>query len=190
MDRSWSMIGSEGEVMGAFNHFIKEQKKLKDVGQARVTLIFFDNVIETIYEKVNVREVSKLTNKQYFVRGSTALYDAVGHAIHSVKPKKKNVILMIQTDGEENSSREYSGDEVRKLVKKKEKLGWDIRFIGSDLSQKEAVRFSSVIGIDMGKTVVFGKSAKGFDDMRSYMSSSTASYRAGDTPVEDVNPGL
>lgn len=177
MDRSYSMTGSEGEVISAYNEFIKGQKKLKNVGSADVTLIFFDNVIDTMHSRVPLREVPKLTNKQYTVRGCTALFDAVGFAINSVNPKKKNVILMIQTDGEENSSQEYTGDQVRQLVKAKEEMGWDVRFIGSDLSQKDAIRFSSVIGIDVGKTVVFNKSEVGFADMTRYMASNTSAYR-------------
>jgi uncharacterized protein with von Willebrand factor type A (vWA) domain len=127
LDRSGSMRGSENEVINSFNKFIKDQKKIE--GKAKVTLVLFDNEYEMPWRRIPLKDTPKLTKELYYTRGMTALNDSIGKTINDFS-KKKKVIMLIQTDGFENCSREFSTDQVKKLIKKKKK--WEFVFIGSN----------------------------------------------------------
>ena len=146
MDRSGSMVGLETDTIGGFNAFIEKQRQLD--GLTIVTTVLFDDRYELLYNGVNADKV-KLTSKEYFVRGSTALLDAVGKTIIDVgsrlsamdgelRPGK--VIFVITTDGMENSSREFTHKKVKELIEhQKEKYNWEFIFLGANIdARKEA----------------------------------------------------
>lgn len=175
LDRSGSMSGNETEVIGAYNNFIKEQRKLaaeKNLTM-KASLILFDDRYEEVYNKTPLADVPELTSDVYNVRGMTALFDAIGKTIMTFD-SKKNVIFFIETDGLENSSREYSSDTLKALVSKKEKEGWDFNFVGADLSTAMTKSIGAAIGIS--KTMAFDKSHAGYQTRNAFFSGSTLAY--------------
>lgn len=177
LDRSGSMFGTENEVIGAYNAFIDDQKKIakeKDI-KIKTTLVLFDNQYEEVYSKVPVELTPELTNEVYFTRGMTAYFDAVGKTIASFEGKKK-VIFFIETDGQENSSSEYTASSIKALVEKKKADGWDFNFVGADLSATQVQNMAGVLGIDSSKTVAFSKSAEGYTARNAMFSASTVAY--------------
>ena len=159
LDRSGSMAGIESDTIGGFNSFINKHKKNKNT---RVTTVLFDDNYEVLYERKPIEEVSKLTPKEYYVRGCTALMDAIGKTISSLAKKIKNnkVLFVITTDGLENASREYSKEKVRKLIEKHS--NWEFIYIGADIdSYSEA----SQIGIRTTNTANYSKSKRGVNTL-------------------------
>ena len=140
LDRSGSMGGLEADTIGGFNSMMDRQKKTGE--KALVSTVLFDNECEVLHDRIPIDEVGRMTDKEYYVRGCTALLDAVGGAIHHIAnvhkyARKEDVpektIFVITTDGMENASRRYSYDKVRKMVKKQEELGWEFIFIGANI---------------------------------------------------------
>ncbi|KID49253.1 hypothetical protein C095_05905 [Fusobacterium necrophorum subsp. funduliforme B35] len=130
LDRSGSMSGLEKDTIGGYNSMLKKQKEQK--GEVFVTTVLFDDKYEMLYHHKPIEELSNMTEKEYFVRGSTALYDAIGKTIvavnreQSVAEKKVDqVLFVITTDGMENASQEFTAKKVKDLIEtqKKEKNG-------------------------------------------------------------------
>ena len=153
LDRSGSMCGLEKDTIGGFNSMLARQRN--EPGEAYVSTILFDNETEVIHDRVPLCQVRDLTEEQYYVRGCTALLDAVGDAIHHIGnvhkyARKEDVpektLFIITTDGMENASRKYSYERVRKMIQhEKEKYGWEFLFLGANIdAAAEAKRF----GID------------------------------------------
>ena len=150
LDRSGSMSGLEADTIGGFNSMIEKQKQTGE--KAYVSTVLFDDRTEVIHDRVPIEKVDKITNKEYFVRGSTALLDAVGGAIKHIinihkyareedRPDKS--IFVITTDGMENASINYNYDQVKKMIEKEQKeYGWEFIFIGANIDAcAEAERF-------------------------------------------------
>lgn len=140
LDRSGSMRGLESDTTGGFNAMIERQKK--EEGEAYVSTVLFDDVSEVLHDRVNISDVKDLTDRDYYVRGCTALLDAVGRAIHHIEtvhryarsedvPEK--TVFVITTDGLENASREYTYDRVRAQISEKQEKGWDFLFLGANI---------------------------------------------------------
>lgn len=128
LDRSGSMHGSETDTIGGFNSYIEKNKN----NNYKITTVLFDNEYELLYEGVNIKDVKKLTNKEYYTRGSTALLDAIGRSINYMDQKEsKKAIFIITTDGYENSSREFSKDKIKKMIKKH--TNYEFMYIGADI---------------------------------------------------------
>ncbi len=153
LDRSGSMLGLEKDTIGGFNSMLEKQRQ--EPGEAVVSTVLFDNEAEVIHDRVAIADVPKLTGKEYFVRGCTALLDAVGGAIHHIGiihkyARKEDVpqktLFIITTDGMENASRRYTYNKVRHMIKRqKERYGWEFLFLGANIdAAAEAGRF----GID------------------------------------------
>lgn len=153
LDRSGSMSGLEKDTIGGFNSMLEKQRK--EPGDAVVSTVLFDNETEVIHDRVSIADVPNLTDKEYFVRGCTALLDAVGGAIHHIGnvhkyARKEDVpektLFIITTDGMENASHRYTYDKVRHMIERqKECYGWEFLFLGANIdSAAEARRF----GID------------------------------------------
>ncbi len=169
LDRSGSMGGLESDTIGGFNQFIKSQ--LKEEGSTRLTVILFDDQYEVLWDREDAA-TAKLTNKEYFVRGSTALLDAVGKTIHRVNRRLADspasdhpdrVIVVITTDGYENSSREYTHAKVRDMVEyQKEQHDWQFVFLGANI---DVEREAEQIGISREDAVRFEASTDGVQDM-------------------------
>lgn len=171
LDRSGSMGSLTDEVIGSFNNFIKEQKEIK--GKAKVTTILFDDKYEVLHDKVNLDDVPELTTKEYFTRGMTAMNDAIGKTITSLMDKKKAIVL-IQTDGAENASIEYTYDMVKQLVKKKTKDGWQFNFLGANI---DAQVVGQQYGVNIANTRGFTANSAGVQDAFASMSVASTTYR-------------
>lgn len=150
LDRSGSMLGLEQDTIGGFNSMLEKQRK--EPGAAVVSTVLFDNENEIIHDRVAIADVSDLTDKEYFVRGCTALLDAVGGAIHHIGnvhkyARKEDVpektIFIITTDGMENASCRYTYEKVCAMVERqKERYGWEFIFLGANIdAAAEAKRF-------------------------------------------------
>jgi uncharacterized protein YegL len=158
LDRSGSMSGLESDTIGGFNTLLKKQKKVK--GDALVTTVLFDSSYELLHDREDIKNVAKLTENEYFVRGCTALLDAVGKTITNIAHAQKEMdederpahtMFVIITDGYENASREYDGNAILKMVtKQQEKHGWEFVFIGSNI---DAIATASKIGIRRSRAV-------------------------------------
>lgn len=149
LDRSGSMAGLEDDTIGGFNAMMEKQKR--EVGEAYVSTVLFDNHMEVIHDRVDLRKIQPMTREEYYVRGCTALLDAVGKSIHHIgnihkyareEDRPEKTIFVITTDGMENASREYSYERLRRLIEEKKKLGWEFLFLGANIdAAKEAARF-------------------------------------------------
>ena len=166
LDRSGSMSGLEADTIGGFNSMIEKQKKTGE--SAYVSTILFDGVSEVLHDRVEIGKIEKITDKEYFVRGNTALLDAVGGAIKHMgnihkyareEDRPAKTIFVITTDGMENSSIKFGYSEVKRLIEKqKKKYGWEFIFIGANIDAfAEAQKF----GIDEGRTVNYTYDKKG-----------------------------
>ena len=150
LDRSGSMAGLEGDTIGGFNAMLQKQRG--EPGEALISTVLFDNKTEVIHDRVPLDRVSALTEKEYFVRGCTALLDAVGGAIHHIgnvhkyareEDRPEKTLFVITTDGMENASRRYTYDKVRAMIERqREKYGWEFLFLGANIdATREAARF-------------------------------------------------
>ena len=150
LDRSGSMSGLEDDTIGGFNALIEKQKQ--EAGEAYVSTILFDNFSEVIHDRVRLDRVPRMTRKEYYVRGCTALLDAVGGAIHHIgnvhkyareEDRPEKTLFVITTDGMENASRQYTYEKVRSMIEKqKSKYGWEFLFLGANIdAAREAARF-------------------------------------------------
>lgn len=175
LDRSGSMSGTEQEVIGAYNSFIDDQRKIAlDKGiKTKATLVLFDDKYEKVYSKVPLSEVPQLDSSVYFTRGMTALYDAIGKTVKELEGKK-NVIFFIETDGYENTSREFNLSNIRQLVTQKQKDGWSFNFVGADLSEYAVNTMGKGMGI--GSTMAFNKSNAGYATRNASLTGATMAY--------------
>ncbi len=153
LDRSGSMQGLEKDTIGGFNAMIDKQRQ--EPGEAYVSTVLFDNDSQVIHDRIPLSEVPKLTDREYYVRGCTALLDAVGSAIRHIgnihkyareEDRPEKTIFVITTDGMENASRYYSYEKVKAMIEhEKQAYGWDFLFLGANIdAAREAARF----GID------------------------------------------
>ena len=188
LDRSGSMAGLEKDIIGGFNAMIEKQKA--EAGEAYISTVLFDNYSEVIHDRVALDVVPKLTEKEYYVRGCTALLDAVGGAIHHIgnvhkyareEDRPEKTLFVITTDGMENASRRYSYEKVREMTQRqKEKYGWEFLFLGANIdAAKEAARF----GIDADRAADYHADTQGTAVIYEAMSDVVYSVRAS-RPVE------
>ena len=150
LDRSGSMAGLEDDTIGGFNAMLEKQKQ--EEGEVIVSTVLFDNETDVIHDRVNITDIAPLTRKEYYVRGCTALLDAVGGAIHHIgnvhkyareEDRPEKTLFVITTDGMENASRQYTYEKVRSMIEKqKAKYGWEFLFLGANIdAAREAARF-------------------------------------------------
>ena len=184
LDRSGSMGGLAVEVVNSFNEFIADQRKIP--GKAKVTVVLFDDKYEVVHDRIKLEDVPELTGEVYFTRGMTALNDAIGKTIQNVDKKRDKVILMIQTDGQENASQEYTkSGTIKKMVEEKEKKGWEVMFLGANID-------SFVEGGARGirSSVNYAPTTDGVKFAYQTMSDATRAYRVGEPTMVggvDVN---
>ena len=150
LDRSGSMSGLEKDTIGGYNSLIKKQKK--EEGEAYISTVLFDDRTEVLHDRVGLDKIKPMTEEEYYVRGCTALLDAVGGAIHHIgnvhkyareEDRPEKPLFIITTDGQENSSRMYTYEKVKRMVERqKEKYGWEFLFLGANIDAvEEAGRF-------------------------------------------------
>ena len=160
LDRSGSMSGLEADTIGGFNSLIKKQRK--EPGEALVSTVLFDDTCDVIHDRVPMEKVAKLTEDTYFVRGCTALLDAVGGAIHHIgnihkyardEDRPEKTLFIITTDGMENASRRYTYKKVKQMVERqKARYGWEFLFFGANM---DAIAVAGNIGIHADRAVTY-----------------------------------
>ena len=170
LDCSGSMGSLASEVVSNFNKFLKIQQELP--GKAKLTLVTFDDQYNLIHNKVKLSKVKPITD-EYQIGGMTALYDAVGKTITPLMDKEK-VVLFIHTDGQENSSIEFTNIDVTDLIKQKEDQ-WDIQFVGAGI---DAVSVGSSIGFKVADCVSTTRSSEDLSATYASFSTSTMAYRS------------
>ena len=164
LDRSGSMSGLESDTIGGFNGMIKKQKKSGDVN---VTTVLFDDQVEVVHDRFPIDIVEPLTEEDYYVRGCTALLDAVGQTLSKIdnvqtrlpeSHKAGKVIFVITTDGQENSSKEYSYKQIKKMIEAKKKNGWEFLFLGANI---DAASEAEKMGISRNRAVTYENDSVG-----------------------------
>ncbi len=158
LDRSGSMGGLEADTIGGYNSMIAKQKK--EEGDAVITTVLFDDRVEILHDRKDLKTVEKITDEDYFVRGCTALLDAVGCTIKHISDVQKEVaeeerpdktLFIITTDGMENASKKYTYEKVKKMVeKKKKKNHWEFIFLGANI---DAVSVADKFGVSKNRAV-------------------------------------
>ena len=166
LDRSGSMAGLESDTIGGFNAMIEKQRK--EEGEALVSTVLFSNDSTVIHDRVDLRRIEPLTDREYFVGGCTALIDAIGGAIHHIRNVHKyareedvpeRTIFVITTDGMENASHRYTSDAVKAMVQQeKERHGWEFLFLGANI---DAVETAAHFGIGADRSVTFKNDRRG-----------------------------
>lgn len=166
LDRSGSMSGLEADTIGGFNSLLKKQQK--EDGEVLVTTILFDDVSELLHDRLPIQKVEPMNDNQYYVRGCTALLDALGETIDRIEmihkyareeDRPEKTLFVITTDGMENSSRKYSSDKVKKMVKKQQKKqGWEFLFLGANI---DAISAAGKVGIQASRAVNYHCDSKG-----------------------------
>lgn len=150
LDRSGSMAGLEADTIGGFNALIQKQRK--EEGEALISTVLFDNYSEVVHDRLPLDRVPEMTEDVYYVRGCTALLDAVGGAVRHIgnvhkyareEDRPEHTLFVITTDGMENASRRYTYEQVRRMIERqKEKYGWEFLFLGANIdAAREAARF-------------------------------------------------
>ena len=183
LDRSGSMCGLEADTIGGFNSMIEKQKK--EAGDALVSTILFDHKTEVLHDRVEIRDIAPLTDKDYSVRGCTALLDAIGGAIRHIgnihkyaRPEDvpEHTLFIITTDGMENASRVYSSDEVKEMIERqKTKYGWEFLFLGANIDAVETARH---FGIAEDRAVTYHSDSVGTLLNYAVMSDAISSVRS------------
>ncbi|MCR5543229.1 MAG: hypothetical protein K6F55_03695 [Eubacterium sp.] len=166
LDRSGSMRGLEADTIGGFNSMIDKQQKEK--GEAYISTVLFDDQTEVLYDRVPIGKVEPMNDNQYYVRGCTALLDAIGDAIHHIgnvhkyardEDRPEKTLFIITTDGMENASRRYDYHEVKKMIERqKRKYHWEFIFLGANI---DAVEVAGRFGIDRSRAVRYECDAEG-----------------------------
>ena len=166
LDRSGSMAGLEGDTIGGFNSVLEKQKQ--EEGRANITTVLFDDRFEVLHDRRDLREVGKITEKEYYVRGTTALLDAVGKSISQMihvqrratkEARGKKVMFVIITDGMENASLEYSYDQVHRMIAhQKKNYRWEFIFLGANI---DAAEVADRFGIARDRAANYHADSKG-----------------------------
>ena len=182
LDRSGSMGGLEGDTIGGYNSFLEKQQKQKD--EARITTVLFDDKFELLHDRIDIQGVNPITKKDYYVRGCTALLDAIGKSINKIETAQKNskpeyradnVIFVITTDGMENASSEYNYDKIKSMVeRKKSKHGWEFIFLGANI---DAIETAGRFGIAPGRAQNFHADGEGLYACFSAVGEAVGSFR-------------
>ena len=183
LDRSGSMGGLEEDTIGGYNSFIKSKKNLN----AKLTTVLFDNQIEILHDREDIKKVKPLTNKDYYVRGCTALMDAIGISINKISKEAegKKVIFVITTDGLENASKEYNKKQIKKMIEKRK--DWEFMYLGANIDSYDE---ASSIGIRKERVSNYKASSKGTRKMFQALECAVGCIARDEELSEDWNKGL
>lgn len=184
LDRSGSMSGLEADTLGGYNSLLAKHQALP--GECRITTLLFDHEQLLLHDRVDIRHVQPMTLEQYMPRGSTALLDALGTAINRLGYLQKHtpaeqragqVMLVIVTDGMENASREYSQQQVRRMVERQQqRFGWEFLFLGANM---DAITTAAGYGIDESRAATFRSDGTGVEAKYQVVAEITQSFRSG-----------
>lgn len=182
LDKSGSMSGLETDTIGGFNSMLAKQQAID--GECYITTVLFDNNFELLHDRIEINAVRAITEKEYHVGGSTALLDAIGMSINKIAKAQKNtaedyraekVMFVILTDGEENSSREYSAEKVKSQIEhQKSKYGWEFIFLGANI---DAVSTAVSYGFAPDRAVDYIADSKGTALNYKVMANAVGSFR-------------
>lgn len=188
LDRSGSMAGLEKDTIGGFNSMLEKQKK-ENLGEAFITTVLFDDKYEVLHRRLPINDVKPLTEKEYFVRGMTALLDAIGKTIvdlqrplpcsttekcNAAEPGK--VLFVIITDGEENSSTEFNLAKVKEMVQAQTKKGWEFLFLGANI---DAISAANSVGISAANAVTYKADSAGTEKNFEVLEKAVKEVRSG-----------
>jgi uncharacterized protein YegL len=182
LDRSGSMAGLEKDTIGGFNSMIEKQKK--EDGECYVTTVLFDHEIITLHDRVTLDKIEPMTDRDYSVRGCTALIDAIGTTVRHIEDIHRyqrpedvpsNTVFVITTDGLENASKEYSADGVRKMIEQKKELGWEFLFIGANI---DAVGTAVSFGFSADRAVNYHADSQGTEVLYDTVCAAVSNVRA------------
>jgi uncharacterized protein YegL len=183
LDRSGSMSGLESDTIGGYNAMLAKQKQ--EAGEAVITTVLFDDKYELLHDRINLNGVAPITEKEYFVRGCTALLDAVGITINKIGNAQKHtsederaekVLFVITTDGYENSSREYNYEKVQQMIRHQtERYGWEFIFLGANI---DAVETAARFGINANRAANYHADSEGTRLNYDVVSNAVSSLRA------------
>jgi uncharacterized protein YegL len=196
LDKSGSMAGLESDTVGGFNAMLSKQQA--ELGEAIVTTVLFDDHYELLHDRVSIRGLRPITEKEYFVGGCTALLDAIGKTIHKIgnahrytaeEQRPKKVMFVITTDGMENASREYTYAKVKEMVERqKEKYGWEFIFLGANI---DALSTAARFGISADRAANYNADGKGmrlnYEAVSHVVSEIRASREIADNWKEEIN---
>ncbi|MBQ3357038.1 MAG: VWA domain-containing protein [Oscillospiraceae bacterium] len=183
LDRSGSMAGLESDTVGGFNAMLEKQKQQD--GEAFVTTVLFDHEITTLHDRVKLAEVAPLTDRDYTVRGCTALLDAIGQTVEHIKNVHRYIrpedvpektVFVITTDGLENASKEYSTAAVKKLIEQQQACGWEFLFLGANI---DAVQTAASFGIAPERAANYHADRKGTKTVYKAVAEAVCGLRAG-----------
>ena len=190
LDRSGSMSGLEADTIGGFNSMIEKQQK--EEGEALISTILFNDETEVLYDRVPIGKVEPMNDKQYYVRGCTALLDAIGGAIHHIgnvhkyardEDRPEKTLFIITTDGMENASVNYDYKKIKKMIERqKKKYHWEFIFLGANI---DAVEVAGRFGVERSRAVRYESDRLGTKLNYDVMSKVVSSVRACST-AEDV----
>lgn len=182
LDRSGSMQSLVPDTIGGFNAFVKQQKK--EVGEARLTTILFDDKYEVIHDQVNIQNVPELTTKEYTARGMTAMLDAIGRTINSIgerlaktdeNERPGKVVVVITTDGQENASKEFHKAQIKEMIERQQnEYNWKFLFLGANI---DSASEAGSLGIDSNFAVNYSATSIGTQSLYSAVSKGVSSVR-------------
>ena len=183
LDRSGSMSGLESDTIGGFNSLLAKQQA--EAGDCRITTVLFDHQFEILHDRIDIKAVKAITEQEYYVRGNTALLDAIGMTINKINSVQKStaeehragkVLFVITTDGMENASREFDYSKVKSMIsRQKKKHGWEFIFLGANI---DAVDVASRFGIVRERAQSFHNDKDGIALNFSVVSKAASAFRA------------
>jgi len=183
LDRSGSMGGLESDTVGGFNSMLEKQQA--EPGECRITTVLFDNEYEILHDRIDLRAVSPISEEEYFVRGQTALLDAVGRTINKIGGVQKNtakdyraekVLFVITTDGMENASREFNYDKIKSMIERqKSRYGWEFIFLGANI---DAADVAGRFGVAKSRAQNFHNDRAGIELNYRVLSETVSEFRS------------
>lgn len=182
LDKSGSMSGLETDTIGGYNSMLAKQLAVE--GECRITTVLFDNNYELLHDRIDIQAVNPITEKEYQIGGSTALLDAIGRTIHKIGNAQKHtaneyraekVMFVIITDGEENSSREYSAQSIKQMIERQKiSYGWEFIFLGANI---DAVETAGCFGISADRAQNYHADSEGVELNFLVMSEAVTTFR-------------
>jgi len=188
LDRSGPMSGLESDTIGGYNGMLRKQKDTE--GEVLVSTVLFDDRSEVLFDRVPLSELPEMTEKEYYVRGCTALLDAVGGAVRHIgnvhkyardEDRPEKTIFVITTDGLENASREYSYDRVKRMIERqKEKYGWEFIFLGANI---DAIETAGRFGISADRAANYHSDCAGTALNYEVLADAVCEMRVSEAPI-------